>query len=281
MMILGEFLSVLIVVPTGLQRLVYSACGDEDAAALMTMYLNFIGIWVAAAIFILAFRSNRPMLRAWAGSGGRLKGFLLGLLFGFGCNALCVLASWLMGDIKLEYAGFDLKLLALFLLVVTIQSGAEEITYRLYLYQKLRRRYRNPLVAILGNAAVFMALHLANPGFTALAGLQIFIIGVVFSMLIYYYDSLWCAIAFHTAWNFTQNIIFGLPNSGMVSSYSIFRLDAASARNGLFYNVGFGVEGSIGACAALLIFGAVLYMRNRGRGEKDDVWMETEMRICA
>ena len=64
MMILGEFLSVLIVVPTGLQRLVYSACGDEDAAALMTMYLNFIGIWVAAAIFILAFRSNRPMLRA-------------------------------------------------------------------------------------------------------------------------------------------------------------------------------------------------------------------------
>ncbi len=31
----------------------------------------------------------------------------------------------------------------------------------------------------------------------------------------------------HMAWNYTQNIIFGLPNSGIVSGFSLFKLDAA------------------------------------------------------
>ena len=30
--------------------------------------------------------------------------------------------------------------------------------------------------------------------------------------------------AVHTAWNFTQNILFGLPNSGINVPYSVFKL---------------------------------------------------------
>ena len=72
--------------------------------------------------------------------------------------------------------------------------------------------------AIIGNALIFTSLHVFNPGFTVIAGTQIFLVGIVFSLLVYYYDSLWAAITFHTAWNYTQNLIFGLPNSGIVSA---------------------------------------------------------------
>ena len=54
---------------------------------------------------------------------------------------------------------------------------------------------------------------------------------------------MWCASAIHAAWNFTQNIIFGLPNSGQVSPFSIFKLTAA--KDTFAYNVDFGVEATI------------------------------------
>ena len=133
-------------------------------------------------------------------------------------------------------------------------------------------------MAILGNSVIFTLLHALNPGFSVLAALQIFCVAVVFSELMYYYDGLWIAIAFHTAWNYTQNIIFGLPNSGIVSAYSIFNLEAASARSGLFYNVNFGVEGSVGASLVLILTGVAIWLLNRGRKERTDHWKMAEVK---
>ena len=39
--------------------------------------------------------------------------------------------------------------------------------------------------------------------------------------------------------NFTQNILLGLPNSGNVVPFSIFKLEGAA--DSLVYNVGFGI----------------------------------------
>ena len=196
---------------------------------------------------------------------------------GFGTNGFCILMSFLLGDIKLSFNSFDPLLFFSFLLAVLIQSGGEEILDRCYLYQKLRRRYRSPLVAILGNSLFFMGLHLFNNGISILAIVDLFLTGILFSMFVYYYDSLWCAILFHTCWNFSQSIAFGLPNSGLVSKYSLFRLDAASARNGFFYTVDFGVEGSWGSVLIQAAVIAAILLLNRGRGEKEDLWKQMEI----
>ena len=253
-------------------------CGSDNVGTFLGMYLGTFGVWIAFLLTAAVFKRNRPMLKALAPnrSLNNIKGILLGLLLGFGTNGLCVLISWLTGDIKLSYNGIDWKLLIAFLICVFIQSSSEEVTDRLYLYQKLRRRYKNPLVAILINSLVFMSMHMLNPGFTVAAGSQIFLVAIIFSLFVYYYDGIWVAFWFHTAWNYTQNIIFGLPNSGIVSEYSIFRLEAASARNGLFYNVNFGVEGSIGASLVLLVVIIVMIVINRGKPEKRDYWADAE-----
>ena len=146
--------------------------------------------------------------------GNTLRMGLLGLLIGFGLNGLCILLSVISGDIKLTFQGMDPLLLAVFLAAVLIQSSGEELVNRCFLYQKLRRRYRHPAVAILGNSLLFGIIHMTNPGASLGGLLQIIIAGLLFSLIIYYYGSFWAACGFHTGWNFTQSILFGLPNSG-------------------------------------------------------------------
>lgn len=256
--------------------------GSDNLGTFLGDYLGTFGVWVAFLLVAVIFKGNRTMLKCIAPNrnGNNLKGILTGLLLGFGTNGLCVLISCLMGDIKLSYNGIDPVILLVFLVAVFIQSSSEEIIDRCYLYQKLRRRYRSPLVAILVNSLVFMSMHMGNPGFTLVAGSQIFLVAIIFSLFAYYYDSLWAAFWFHTAWNYTQNIIFGLPNSGIVSEYSIFKLEAASARDGFFYNVNFGVEGSIGSSLILVVLIIVLIVINRKKPEKRDYWAEAEQKAA-
>ena len=269
--------------------------GDHDAAVFLKDYFNFFGIWIGLFLVVLVFKANRPMLHAvkycrpylrkdsseMVGpktnrAGNNIRGLLIGFALGFGCNGFCILMSSLMGDIHFEYSGFGLVPFLVFFICVFIQSAGEELADRWYLYQKLRRRYQAPWIAIFVNSAVFMAMHLFNPGISILPVIQIFIVGVVFSLFVYYYNGLWIARAFHAAWNFTQSIFFGLPNSGLVSAYSVFKLDAASATDGPFYSVNFGVEGSPGAVLILLAVGIVVFLKNRGKGEHTDIWAKND-----
>lgn len=274
----GSAISMIVLRIPAISNFLRSLVYSESMYAFMSDYALFIGIWIIILFTITVFPGNHPMFKAlgYNRKGNNLKGFLVGLLLGFGTNSFCAVASLLMGDIKLSFYGFDFVVLLAFAVVVFIQSGAEELVDRFYLYQKLRRRYRHPVVAVLVNSVVFALLHLGNPGFTFVAGVQIFLVGFIFSLMVYYYNNLWGAMAFHAAWNYTQNIIYGLPNSGIVSEYSIFTLEAASARNGLFYNVRFGVEGSIGACIVLALLAAVILYKNWKKPECNDVWAESE-----
>ena len=282
LMVLGEVLKGILFAYTPVAAWLGSFSADEGVTTFLSMYFEFIGIWIAFILLITIFRSNWPMWKAffYNGHGNNIRSILVGILLGGGMNGFCILMSVLQGDIKLSFNAFEPTIFFAFLLCVFIQSGAEEIVDRCYLYQKLRRRYRWPAIAVLVNSLVFAALHLGNPGVTPLGILQVFEIGVLFSLIVYYFDSLWTAIWAHTAWNFSQSIVFGLPNSGIVSAYSVFKLEAASARDGIFYNTGFGVEGSIGAnivigAAIVIVLIAGLL---RGRGERVDLWTRLEER---
>ena len=76
------------------------------------------------------------------------------------------------------------------------------------------------------------------------------------------------AIAIHTMWNFTQNFLFGLPNSGIVSQGSFLHLDAAAGS--VFYDAVFGVEGALPAVLvdlALAVAVVLLAKRKAARAE--------------
>ena len=88
-------------------------------------------------------------------------------------------------------------------------------------------------------------------------------IGVFYSLVVYYFDSIWCAFGMHTAWNYTQNIVFGLPNSGNVTPFSMCKLDSG-AKDSFFYNVGFGVESTLFAVLIdFLAIAVVIFLGQR------------------
>lgn len=243
---------------------------NTDAGATIAMYLSFIGIWILAVAYMRFTKKNRPILEAIGkkASGNNWKNLLFGFFIGFGLNGICILAAWLHKDISLYYDSFQPLYFVLIFLAVFVQSSAEELICRGFLYQRLRRSYRHPAVALIGNSMFFAVLHLMNDGITVLSVLNIFIVGILFSFMVYYMDSIWCAMAMHTAWNFTQNILFGLPNSGIVSLYSVFRLEASTANNSFAYNVGFGIEGTLFADVILLLACICIYLWGKKYGRK-------------
>lgn len=227
--------------------------GSNGLIATLSDYLTYAGDWIAFLLFCLIVKSHRPLLKIIGTKlkGNRLSMLLVGLLIGFVTNTICIVGAILHHDIYLYFDSFPVIPIILIFISIFIQSSAEELFCRGFIYQRLRKAYRNPWVAILLNPIVFMLVHIFNSGLTALALLNIYLVGVFFSIMIYYCDSMWMAMAAHAAWNFNQNIVFGLPNSGYVSRFSIFKLDAATAADSTFYNVAFGVESTV---TAMVIF---------------------------
>lgn len=259
--LVGQFLGM----PIGL--IPFTA--DQDVNVTITMYLSFIGIWILVLLYMRFTKKNRPILGAIGkkASGNNWRNLFLGFIMGFFLNGICILAAWLHKDITLYYSSFRPVYFVIIFFAVFVQSSAEELLCRGFLYQRLRRSYQNPATAIIGSSLLFALLHLLNDGITVLSVLNIFVVGILFSFMVYYMDSIWCAMAMHAAWNFTQNILFGLPNSGIVSPYSVFRLDASTANNSFAYNVGFGIEGTLFADMILILTCVCMYLWGRKYGK--------------
>ena len=133
------------------------------------------------------------------------------------------------------------------------------------MYERINVHY--PLwVAILVNGCFFGTLHIFNDGAGFLPIFDIVICGLGFSLAKWYTGSIWVPMGIHTAWNFTQNYLFGLPNSGLVSEASVFGLDAANARTSLIYDATFGIEGGVPAVFADAILGIVCLLLAAKKG---------------
>ena len=244
---------------------------------MLGMYLSTAGIWVICLSYLVIVKYNNPILKAlWTRpKGNNVKMLLFGLLVGFIMNGSCAAAALLHNDIALSFDKFVPLEFFTLLIAVFMQSSAEELLCRGFMYQRLRKGYKNPWVAIILNSLVFAMLHLGNDGMTGLSLTELFLTGLLFGMTVYYFDSIWFAMAVHCSWNFTQNVLLGLPNSGIESKYSVFKLVDGSAHNSFAYDVSFGVEGTIAAVAVVMLACAIVWFTGRKRKERDlDVWAE-------
>ena len=243
----------------------FMAAGAPDAVIFVAEYyiptvIPFLGILIYLAIF----KKNRPILKTFAYGYGNnnFKNIGLGLLVGFIMNGICIMIAILHQDIVLS-PSFELSQIPFYifaLFFVFIQSASEEMWCRGFMYERANVHY--PLwVAMVANAVIFGLLHIFNDGITVQAMIDLIACGVAFSLARWQAKSIWFASGIHCGWNFTQNFIFGLPNSGLVSQQAIFHLDAANARNNIFYDNTFGVEGGIPAIVMEFVLGGIcLYL---------------------
>lgn len=251
---------------------------NADFAQSFGFYAAFIVVWGIVILFCLIVKSNRPILRSFLRGlkGNTIPKYLLGLLFGFGVNAICIGAAVLHGDIQITWPGIAASAIVPFFVLavaVVVQCGSEELLYRGYYFQRLRKGYKNPAFAILINPIPFFLAHVFNPGATFLALLNVYLVGVLMSLMLYCFDSFWFVVAFHSAWNFTQNAIFGLPNSGNILNMSIGKLDTATAGNSFFYNTVFGVEAAGFTTLLMIVLILVFFVIVRkSKKMPTDIW---------
>ena len=203
------------------------------------IYANFWGIWIAFILFCIIFKKkNKVILNSikYSRTCNNFKMLILGFLTGFVLNGFCATVAILHGDIKLTFYKFEIVNLILLFIAVFIQSSSEELIFRGFIYQRLKNRYKNTEFAIIINSILFALLHLGNNGISAFGFIDILLSGVFFSLMFCAFDSIWLIMACHTTWNFTQNILLGLPNSGTISKYSLFMMDVNSAKSSFAFD---------------------------------------------
>lgn len=257
--------------------LLASGAYKTDFGTTAGLYFLFGGIWLVLFLNAL-IKKNRPLFKAYGigCKGNNALNLLIGYLIGIGMNGLAILLAWMHGDIKMYFDRFELIPFLILFAAVFVQSAAEEMVCRGFIYQRVLRTYRNKYwLAVIINSVFFGLIHLGNDGVTVMAIVDLIVTGLLFSAMVYYFDSLWMAMAVHAGWNFTQSILAGLPNSGNVVPYSVFKLDAATARDSFFYNVEFGVEGTIPAIAIqLVVLAAIVAIGIKIGGKPSDIWGE-------
>lgn len=278
MLLIGQILGMFIMgFISGILNIFISDIDTSDIWETAVNYGSFIGIWLVTLLFLKLNRKKRPILQAVGTKpdGNNIFKFLFGILIGFALNGVCILVAWLHGDIVIHFESFRPLSFVFIFAMVLIQSSAEELMCRGFLYQILIQRFKSPVFAILGNSLLFASLHLGNNGITVLSFIDICLSGILFSLMVYYMDSLWCAFAGHMAWNFTQSIIFGLPNSGNPAVYSVFKIDLDNSKNSFAYNVIFGIEGTVLSVIVLALACVAFYLWGRKYGKKPyNIWEE-------
>ena len=249
-------------------KLMHHLCPEKPALHSLNRYLCFLGVWILIGSAMLLTEADRKLLFSSPICRYRKKnltGFLIALAAGFAANGVCVFGAQLTGSFTLHRAPVSAGMPVLFFLAILIQAGAEEFTFRFFLYQKLLQKNCNPSLAVAGNVLLFLVLHLMNAGLNMVGALQIVLMGILLSLLAADENKIWEAIAFHTAWNASQSLLFGLKNSGTDSVVSFFLPE--SVRSGFFYDAAFGVEGSIGACLVLFLTLTALLLYRKATGK--------------
>lgn len=211
----------------------------------------------------------------WAAFGFGLQGaavrFVQGILVGFGSLALLVVALRLAGGLNIGHSSFSgLGLLAWgarWALTYLIVAVAEEVLFRGFIFWTLLRGLNVWWAAAL-TSIWFMTYHLHNDGETrmGLAGVTLF--GLICALSIWRFGTIWWAIGFHFAWNWSATFLFGVSNSGISATGAL----VASRPVGPAWLSGgsVGPEGSVLMAPLLLAVGIALFRMKRTRAQSLD-----------
>lgn len=262
--IITVILSLLVVIPQyGLGLLLKFSQNIEILDGFWT-YLDtndlffLLIIYSTAITLILAYIFARKILKRNNLSLGlvdnkKVSNYGKGILLGFGLLSLIVLILNLSGfaEITPNLSDFNLKLFLIFVLAWLIQGFEEEFLLRSILMNQLAAGGKIE-VAIIANSLIFSIFHLGNTGFSVLALVNVFLMGLVFSLIFYLKDSIYLVGAAHSFWNMTMANIYGITVSGNNSTgVNLFNTKLTGPT--IISGGSFGIEGSIVTSLVLLV----------------------------
>lgn len=216
-----------------------------------------------AVYFFVKYYQKRNLKSLGLVDDRKGKSYLKGLLIGSGMLGIAFLLAYLLSGfkIRLNIENVDFRIFIFFVIGWIFQGFEEEFITRSVLMNYLGA-LRNPKVGIIANSLIFSILHLGNSYFNLLAFVNIFLMGLVFSMLFYIGDSIYISAAAHSVWNFLQANFFGINVSGIITSKNTIFL-SESVGNKWISGGGFGIEASLVVTTVEIITLCLLYKKAR------------------
>jgi membrane protease YdiL (CAAX protease family) len=232
-------------------------------AAQGTFSLIALGIAEGAALgaVVLVWRlvDRRPVQQLGLQSQHAAKRWLKGAVVGSLMMGFVVLVGYTLIDGAVWNVNPD-PLRAVVVLIggllgFVIQGPAEEVLFRGHLFENLRDQW-GLTWAVLVSSLAFALLHANNPAFGPLPFVNLVLFGIATAVYKARVDNgqLWGVFAIHTIWNWLQQVVFGLPNSGMASlpENSLFTVSPNLGAPDAISGGGFGPEGTLAATLVLL-----------------------------
>lgn len=144
-----------------------------------------------------------------------------GAFWGVVMMSATIALLWLCHAVTIERSAIQIgpliQFALLWALAFALVALGEEVAFRGYVFFLLARRNR-PVKAALITSAVFALVHFANPAETVAGILAAAAAGLVICLAIWRTGSLWWAMGFHAAWDWSQSFLFGVADSGELAA---------------------------------------------------------------
>lgn len=236
--------------------------GVSSIVMVGDFYRLHVALFCFVPVLLFAFwftatyhaRSLASLGLSWRRGSKMLK---LGLELGLGFMVVIVSLNMLFQTVVISWSGsFKLGSFMVLLLAYGLQSLTEEVLFRGFAMNGIAKRKGHVIGALLSSLA-FSFIHYRNAEVSWLALFNLFLIGLVLSLLFYLSDSLLLVTGVHTMWNFSMGCFFGNKVSGGYSPVSVFRMQAHPEKIWL-NGGGFGFEGGF-ICSFVMIGLTVLF----------------------
>jgi len=220
---------------------------------MLVWNLAIIPALIAAGIWALKVFDRLPARSLGISfEGPWLSRFLLGIVAGFLMIGASLTLLWAGGMAVIRWQGIGKEVLLVLgaaLLFMLLIGLSEELLFRGYAFQTLLRGI-GPLLSISLSSVVFALAHISNPNTSLLGFTNIFLVGVLFSLLYLRSGSLWLPVGLHAGWNFAL-LFFHVPVSGFAIPFSTPFLTVLTGHR-LLTGGSFGLEGGVIVSIVLL-----------------------------
>jgi membrane protease YdiL (CAAX protease family) len=240
---------------------------DTERFSISWLMVGVMGLQVlglaAAGWIVLRWVDRRPPGMLGTGLGlGWWRELLVGIAMGIGMVSLLVLVLVVSGSVTLavseDFSG-DVAALIPSLLFFVVAAAAEELIFRGYPLQVLAEGTR-PWIAGVFLCFLFAVGHLGNPDVTPVAVLNIFLIGILFTVTYFQTRRLWLPTGLHLAWNWWHSSVLGFDVSGIALESTV--LKTSPVGHELVNGGAFGLEGSL-LTTALVVVVTIVLVRTR------------------
>ncbi|MFR1819935.1 MAG: lysostaphin resistance A-like protein [Lactococcus petauri] len=181
------------------------------------------------------------------------KNYGIGLLIGFFFITTVLFLNLITGSVNIyiNFGSIKWWFIIFSFLGFMFQGMMEEVVCRGFIMNSISSRY-GVNAGIIINSLIFMILHGLNPGFGPLAGFNLFLAGILFSIVFYYTNNIYVVAAIHTIWNFALGPVYGVEISG-TPAYSAIINTVGKDSHSLINGGTFGFEGGLGLTIALIL----------------------------